>query len=134
MGEDARLAGALGAAAVAGLTDGRRLNSTRAVAPLLKHFAAYSTPEGGHNAAPARIGRREPARARSRDARAAAGDEAEAPSAPPPQARAALDVPAAVRRRVRRGRAGGAVSGRRARGVAPRARAASARRDRAVVV
>ena len=43
MGEDAFLAGALGAAAVDGLA-ARNLTSAAAVAPLLKHFAAYSTP------------------------------------------------------------------------------------------
>jgi beta-glucosidase len=60
MGEDPHLAGALGAATVRGLTDGGALaNASAAVAPLLKHFAAYSCPEGGHNAAPAHVGRRE---------------------------------------------------------------------------
>jgi beta-glucosidase-like glycosyl hydrolase len=41
MGEDPHLAGELGRAAVTGLTASGKFNSTSAVAPLVKHYAAY---------------------------------------------------------------------------------------------
>eukprot|EP01048_Picozoa_sp_COSAG05_P016807 COSAG05_NODE_2214_length_3381_cov_2.489945_3_plen_621_part_00 len=59
MGEDAHLAAELGRAAIAGFTNGGQLTSDAAVAPLMKHYVAYSAPEGGHNTAPAHVGRRE---------------------------------------------------------------------------
>ena len=59
MGEDTHLAAELGRAAIGGFADGRRFNSSRAVAPLMKHYVSYSNPEGGHNTAPAHVGRRE---------------------------------------------------------------------------
>ena len=59
MGEDAYLAGELAAAMVRGMTARSNLTDPRAVAPLLKHFAAHSVPESGRNAAPAHLGRRE---------------------------------------------------------------------------
>eukprot|EP00041_Stephanoeca_diplocostata_P038533 m.1523208 g.1523208 ORF g.1523208 m.1523208 type:complete len:962 (+) comp25232_c0_seq4:137-3022(+) len=59
MGEDAYLAAALGSAAVRGFTNDGVLNSSTATAPLLKHYVAYSIPEGGHNTAPAHLGKRE---------------------------------------------------------------------------
>ena len=59
MGEDTHLAAELARAAIAGFTDNKRFNSTRAVAPLMKHYLAYSVPEGGHNTAAAHVGQRE---------------------------------------------------------------------------
>ena len=59
MGEDTHLAAELGRAAITGFTDGRNFNSSRAVAPLMKHYLAHSIPEGGHNTAAAHVGQRE---------------------------------------------------------------------------
>ena len=64
MGEDTFLAGELAAAMVGGMTGGNRsakasLSDQTTVAPLLKHYAVYSVPESGRNAAPAHAGRRE---------------------------------------------------------------------------
>lgn len=59
MGEDTHLAAELGRAAITGFTNGKQFNSSSAVAPLMKHYVAYSAPEGGHNTAPAHVGRRE---------------------------------------------------------------------------
>jgi beta-glucosidase len=58
-GEDTHLAAELGRAAIDGFTNGKQFNSSSAVAPLMKHYVAYSAPEGGHNTAPAHVGRRE---------------------------------------------------------------------------
>lgn len=56
-GEDTFLAGELaGAMAGAMVGAGRNLSAPDAVSPLLKHFAGYSVPEGGHNAAPSTFG------------------------------------------------------------------------------
>lgn len=46
-------------ASITGFTDGGNLTSSAAVAPLMKHYVAYSVPEGGHNCAPAHMGKRE---------------------------------------------------------------------------
>jgi beta-glucosidase-like glycosyl hydrolase len=54
MGEDSHLAAELGRAAIKGLTNDNQLNSSLGVAPLMKHYVAYSAPEGGHNCAPVR--------------------------------------------------------------------------------
>ena len=59
MGEDPHLAAELGRAAITGFTNNRNHSSETAVAPLIKHYIAYSVPEGGHNTAPAHLGRRE---------------------------------------------------------------------------
>ena len=64
MGEDPFLAGSLAAAMVKGMTGAGRaspatLSDSTTVAPLLKHYAVYSVPESGRNAAPAHAGRRE---------------------------------------------------------------------------
>lgn len=64
MGEDPYLAGELAAAMVMGMVGASRsaaanLSSPVTVAPLLKHYAAYSVPESGRNAAPAHMGVRE---------------------------------------------------------------------------
>ena len=71
MSEDPFLAGELAAAMVRGMVgtsttttnptffSESNLNNNHTVAPLLKHFAAYSVPEGGHNIAPTFVGRRE---------------------------------------------------------------------------
>ena len=69
MGEDPFLAGELVAAMVRGMTGGKTgggtpagpksLSGSSVVAPLLKTFAAYSVPEGGHNVGPTHMGRRE---------------------------------------------------------------------------
>ena len=62
MGEDPHLSAALGAAAIEGMTNkggAGGLASAAAVAPLVKHYVAYSVPEGGHNCAPMHGGRRE---------------------------------------------------------------------------
>ena len=59
MGEDTHLAAELGRASVKGFTSGNNFTSDAAVAPLMKHYLAYSAPEGGHNCAPAHVGRRE---------------------------------------------------------------------------
>lgn len=65
MSEDTFLAGELVASMVLGMvgngTRTRRhgLASNSTVAPLVKHFAVYSVPESGRNAAPAHVGRRE---------------------------------------------------------------------------
>ena len=58
-GEDTHLAAELGRAAIGGFTNGKRFNSSSAVAPLMKHYVASSAPEGGHNTATAHVGRRE---------------------------------------------------------------------------
>lgn len=59
MGEDTHLAAELGRASITGFTSNKTFASQKAVAPLMKHYAAYSIPEGGHNCAPAHIGKRE---------------------------------------------------------------------------
>eukprot|EP00040_Diaphanoeca_grandis_P028777 m.167146 g.167146 ORF g.167146 m.167146 type:complete len:979 (+) comp31454_c0_seq3:101-3037(+) len=59
MSEDPFLAGELASAMVQGMVQGGNLTNPQSVSPLLKHFAAYSIPESGRNAAPAHIGRRE---------------------------------------------------------------------------
>jgi beta-glucosidase len=59
MGEDTHLAAELGRASIKGFTSGNNFTSDAAVAPLMKHYLAYSAPEGGHNCAPAHVGRRE---------------------------------------------------------------------------
>ena len=56
------LAGELAANMVKGMTGASRsahLTNDTTVAPLLKHYAVYSAPESGRNAAPAHAGRRE---------------------------------------------------------------------------
>lgn len=59
LGEDTHLAATLAGNLAFGMTDGKNLTSPRATSPLLKHFAGYSAPEGGRNAAPTHAGRRE---------------------------------------------------------------------------
>ena len=59
MGEDPFLAGELASSMVSGMISGGNLTNDHSVAPLLKHYAAYSLPQGGHNAAPTFIGRRQ---------------------------------------------------------------------------
>ena len=49
----------LGRAAISGFTNDKQFNSSAAIGPLMKHYLAYSAPEGGHNTAPAHVGRRE---------------------------------------------------------------------------
>lgn len=56
MGEDTHLAAELGRAAITGFTNDQHFNSSKAVGPLMKHYLAYSAPEGGHNTAPAHVG------------------------------------------------------------------------------
>lgn len=56
-GEDTFLAGELAGAMSTGMVGpGKNLSAADAVSPLLKHFAGYSVPEGGHNAAPSTFG------------------------------------------------------------------------------
>jgi beta-glucosidase len=59
MGEDPFLVQELGRASITGLNADGVLNATNAVGPLMKHYAAYSVPEGGHNTAPVHMGKRE---------------------------------------------------------------------------
>nr|MCR5181005.1 glycoside hydrolase family 3 C-terminal domain-containing protein [Bacteroidaceae bacterium] len=59
MGEDAVLAGRLGAAWVRGLVDGRDYQGrSLAVVPTLKHFIAYGTSLGGQNGGSSEVGQR----------------------------------------------------------------------------
>jgi beta-glucosidase len=59
-GEDTFLAGELAGAMASGMVGAApgvaNLSAPDTVAPLLKHFAGYSVPEGGHNAAPSQFG------------------------------------------------------------------------------
>jgi len=57
-GEDPYLVAAFAVAAVEGL-QGDSLDAPNSIAATLKHFAGYGNPEGGRNAAPARMGMRE---------------------------------------------------------------------------
>lgn len=57
-GEDPVLIAAMGKAVVQGF-QGSTLNSDSTVAATLKHFAAYGSPEGGHNGGIANVGLRE---------------------------------------------------------------------------
>ncbi|MFC6649633.1 glycoside hydrolase family 3 N-terminal domain-containing protein [Paenibacillus rhizoplanae] len=57
-GEDPYLIGEYAVASVEGL-QGDRLDSTSSVGATLKHFVAYGSSEGGRNAGPAHIGKRE---------------------------------------------------------------------------
>jgi beta-glucosidase len=55
-GEDTYLAGELVGALVAGMAGAENLTSPDAVSSLVKHYAGYSVPQGGHNAAPSQLG------------------------------------------------------------------------------
>ncbi|RAP74879.1 glycoside hydrolase family 3 N-terminal domain-containing protein [Paenibacillus montanisoli] len=57
-GEDPYMIGELAAAAVQGL-QGERLDSESSLIATLKHFVGYGSPEGGRNAGPAHMGKRE---------------------------------------------------------------------------
>ncbi|GIO88398.1 beta-glucosidase [Paenibacillus faecis] len=57
-GEDAYLIGQMAVASVEGL-QGERLDSEDSVAATLKHFVGYGSSEGGRNAGPVHMGRRE---------------------------------------------------------------------------
>ncbi len=56
-GEDPFLTGEMGVAFLKGM-QGDTLSDKSHIASTLKHFAAYGTPEGGHNGAPANFGKR----------------------------------------------------------------------------
>ena len=56
LGEDTFLAGELAGAMAAGMTGNAGLDAPDAVSPLIKHFAGYSVPQGGHNAGPSTFG------------------------------------------------------------------------------
>ena len=47
MGEDTHLVAKLGNA-INGFTKNKNFTSQKAVAPLMKHYAAYSVPQGAH--------------------------------------------------------------------------------------
>ena len=55
-GEDTFLAGELAGAMAAGMVGDGNLTAADAVSPLIKHFAGYSVPQGGHNSAPSTVG------------------------------------------------------------------------------
>ena len=55
MGEDTHLVAKLGHAAITGFTNNKNFTSQKAVAPLMKHYAAYSAPEGAHTHALSRM-------------------------------------------------------------------------------
>ncbi|WP_308639943.1 glycoside hydrolase family 3 N-terminal domain-containing protein [Paenibacillus silvisoli] len=57
-GEDPYMIGELATAAVQGL-QGERLDSEGSLVATLKHFVGYGSPEGGRNAGPAHMGKRE---------------------------------------------------------------------------